>query len=83
MSVGVPVLRTRTSGTRSLIVENATGRSVPIDRDAFIGAALEFLSDADALKAMGRAASQLIRQKFTFHQQLTATLDLYRSLVTL
>ena len=83
MSAGVPVLRTRTSGTRSLIVENVTGRSVPIDREAFLTAALEFLSNADALKTMGRAASQLIRTNFTFQQQLSATLDLYQSLVKL
>ncbi|MEA2735668.1 MAG: hypothetical protein QOE14_2119, partial [Humisphaera sp.] len=40
MSVGVPVLRTRTSGTRELIIEDVTGRSVPINRDQFIGEAI-------------------------------------------
>jgi glycosyltransferase involved in cell wall biosynthesis len=83
MSVGVPALRTRTSGTSSLIVENVTGRSVPIDHDAFISAAVDFLSDLDGLKRMGRAAAALIRDQFTFERQLSATLDLYHSLVTL
>jgi L-malate glycosyltransferase len=83
MSVGVPCLRTRTSGTKSLIVENVTGRSVPVDHDAFLAAAMEFLDDGDALHRMGRAAAAHIRANFRFDQQLSATLDLYRRLVTL
>ena len=83
MSVGVPCLRTRTSGTKELIIENVTGRSVPIDRDAFIAAAIEFLADKDSLRRMGQAAASLIREKFTFQQQLAATLDLYRSMTKL
>ena len=42
MGVGVPVLRTRTSGTSELIVENVAGRSTPIEHDAFVAAAIEF-----------------------------------------
>jgi glycosyltransferase involved in cell wall biosynthesis len=83
MSVGVPCLRTRTSGTSLLIQENVTGRSVPVDRDKFLSAAIGFLSDQEALARMGRAAAQLIREKFTFQQQLQSTLDLYRSLAKL
>jgi glycosyltransferase involved in cell wall biosynthesis len=83
MSVGVPSFRTRTSGTSSLVVENVTGRSAPIDHDAFVNGAIEFLSDSDALRRMGAASAQLIREKYTFQQQLSATLDLYRSLTTL
>jgi glycosyltransferase involved in cell wall biosynthesis len=83
MSVGVPCLRTRTSGTSLLIEENVTGRSVPVDRQTFINAAIEFLYDPDALARMGQASARLIREKFTFEQQLTATLDLYRHLAKL
>jgi glycosyltransferase involved in cell wall biosynthesis len=83
MGVGVPALRTRTSGTSLLIEENVTGRSVSVDRETFIAAAIEFLSDPIALQRMGRAAAALIRQKYTFQQQLSATLDLYRRLTTL
>jgi glycosyltransferase involved in cell wall biosynthesis len=83
MSVGVPALRTRTSGTSQLIVENVTGRSVPVDREAFIAAAIEFLSDAASLKSMSANAARLIREQFTFDQQVARTLDLYRSLARL
>jgi glycosyltransferase involved in cell wall biosynthesis len=81
MCAGVPVLRTRTSGTRELIVENVTGRSTPIDHDAFVRAAGEFLSDRPALKRMGAAAAEHIRQGFTFEKQLEQTELLYRELI--
>jgi glycosyltransferase involved in cell wall biosynthesis len=80
MSVGVPVLRTRTSGTRELIIEDVTGRSVPINRDQFIAEAVDFLSDLPALRKMGAAAADHVRKNFTFDLQLARTIDLYRSL---
>jgi glycosyltransferase involved in cell wall biosynthesis len=81
MSVGVPVLRTRTSGTSDMIVENVTGRSTPIDRDAFLAAAIDFLADAAALKTMGQNAAKLIREKFRFDQQVARTVELYQRLI--
>ena len=84
MSVGTPVLRTRTAGTSELIVENITGRSVAIDHDAFIRAAIEFLSlPIEQLHRMGTAGSEHVRTGFTFERQLEQTLALYRRLVTL
>jgi glycosyltransferase involved in cell wall biosynthesis len=81
MSVGVPVLRTRTSGTLLQIVENVTGRSTDIDHDAFIAAAKDFLGDRDRLARMGEAAARHVREKFPFELQLTGTIDLYRRLI--
>jgi glycosyltransferase involved in cell wall biosynthesis len=83
MAVGVPVLRTRTAGTAQLIRENVTGRSVPIDHDAFVSAAVEFLRDREALRRMGLAAAQHVRANFRFADQVERTLDLYRRLTTL
>ena len=82
MATGVPALRTRTSGTHELIHEGVTGRSTPIDHDAFVSAAVEFLKDGDALRQMGAAASRHVRETFTFEQQLSRTIDLYRSIST-
>jgi glycosyltransferase involved in cell wall biosynthesis len=82
MATGIPALRTRTSGTRELIEENVTGRSTPIEHDAFINAAIEFLHDPEALRRMGAAASELVRKNFSFDLQLSRTLDLYRSMTT-
>jgi glycosyltransferase involved in cell wall biosynthesis len=81
MSVGRPVLRTRGGGCRALILEGITGRSVPIDKPAFIAAALEFLGDRTALIAMGQNAANHIRQNFTFDRQLQDTLKLYGELI--
>jgi glycosyltransferase involved in cell wall biosynthesis len=81
MCAGVPVLRTRTSGTKELIVEGVTGRSVEIDRAAFVREAIDFLSDRDALRRMGVSAAQHIRRNFTFENQLAQTLALYQKLI--
>jgi glycosyltransferase involved in cell wall biosynthesis len=81
MCAGIPVLRTRTSGTKELIVEGVTGRSVDINHDAFIRGSIEFLSDRDALRRMGVAAAKHIRDNFTFDRQLKQTLDLYQRLI--
>jgi glycosyltransferase involved in cell wall biosynthesis len=80
MCAGIPVLRTQTSGTKELIVEGITGRSVRIDHDAFLCAAVEFLKDRPALKKMGTAAAEHIRRNFTFERQLTQTLEMYKKL---
>jgi glycosyltransferase involved in cell wall biosynthesis len=80
MCVGIPVLRTRTAGTRELIVEGVTGRSCAIEREAFVSAAVEFMRDGEGLARMGRAAAIHIREKLTFERQLEGTLALYRRL---
>jgi glycosyltransferase involved in cell wall biosynthesis len=83
MSTGIPVLRTRTAGTDALVVENATGKSTNINHDEFIAAALEFLSDKQALQRMGTLAAKHVHTHFTFQRQLVDTIDLYRSLIKL
>jgi glycosyltransferase involved in cell wall biosynthesis len=81
MSVGVPVLRTRTSGTEAMILENITGRATPIDHDAFLAAAKSMLADSPGLDRMGLAAAKLVREKLRFDRQLAETIDLYRLMI--
>jgi glycosyltransferase involved in cell wall biosynthesis len=84
MAVGLPVLRTRTAGTAEFIIENVTGRSVAIDHDAFLDAAVEFLSlPTSELRRMGAAASEHVRARYSFDRQLEQTLALYRRLAKL
>jgi glycosyltransferase involved in cell wall biosynthesis len=78
MCTGIPVLRTRTGGTMSQIVEDITGRSTPIDRNEFVTAALEFLADRNALRRMGHAAATHVRGTLTFELQLERTIAMYR-----
>jgi len=80
MSTGIPVLRTRTSGSSETIVEGVTGRTVAIDHDQFIAAAMDFLSDLPALRRMGAAAADHVRQHLTFQRQFEQTLALYQRL---
>jgi glycosyltransferase involved in cell wall biosynthesis len=80
MCVGVPVLRTRTSGTEELIVEGVTGRSVEIDRDKFVSSAVKFLADRASLKNMGTSAANHIRANFPLDRQIDSTIRLYEEL---
>ncbi len=80
MSTGIPVLRTRTSGTEEMIVQNVTGLSTAADPEAFIGVALHFLRDRARLQTMGRAAAAHIRDHLLFSRQLTDTISLYQRL---
>ena len=80
MSVGVPHVRTRTSGTSELTIENETGVSVPIDRRAFAQAASALLSQPPELRRMGLAGTTLIREHFTLQRQVEQTIALYRRL---
>lgn len=80
MCAGLPVLRARTSGTAALILEHVTGVSVPIERQAFLQAGIDFMSDPQALTRMGTAAAEHIRKNFTFDHQIEQTVELYRRL---
>lgn len=82
MSVGVPHVRTRTSGTSELTIQNETGVSVEIDRIAFVGAAMRLLGQPEPLMRMGENGARLIREKFTFDRQVDETMSLYRTLVS-
>ena len=77
MSVGRPVLRTRTAGASEQIIEGATGLSVPVERTAFVESAIQLMTDHNNLKKMGLTAAQHVRTNLTFDQQLEQTLALY------
>lgn len=82
MSCGTPVLRTRTAGTQEMIIEGVTGRSCPIEHDAFIQAATAFLSNRTELRTMGRNAAEHVRQHLRFDQQVQKTIELYHRLAS-
>ncbi len=67
MCVGTPIFRTRTAGTEELVIENVTGRSVPIDHEAFIAGAPRFPQrcPTETLRQMG-AAGQPTRAEELF-----------------
>jgi glycosyltransferase involved in cell wall biosynthesis len=83
LSTGLPVLRTRTSGTCETIVEGVTGRSVPILYRAFETAAREMLAAPEKLAAMRPACAAHARAHLRFDVQVARTLALYRSIARL
>ncbi len=81
MSTGLAILRTRTAGVTETVVEGITGRSVPIDRSAFVQAAVEMLQlPPEALARMGQAAAAHVRAHLSFERQVDDTIALYRRL---
>lgn len=80
MAAGVPVCRTATAGSVELILDKINGRITPIDRQAFVTTAIEFLSDAKSLREMSGKASAHIREHFGFERQLNEMTQLYQHL---
>ena len=81
MMAGRPVLRTATAGAAEQVVGDAVGRVVPVDREAFVAAAVELLRDPERLVAMGRAAGEHARTHLTLDRQVDQTVELYRRLI--
>ena len=80
MAVGVPHVRTLTSGATELTIEGETGWAVPINRGAFAAATLEALEDRERLERMGLAWAVRVREHFTFERQVERTLAMYATL---
>jgi len=80
MSIGRPVLRTRTAGVDEQIIEGVTGESVAVDHDAFIERAMAMLEDCGRLTEMGAAAADHVRRHLRFETQVDRTIALYEYL---
>jgi glycosyltransferase involved in cell wall biosynthesis len=80
---GVAVLRTRTAGWQETVVDGVTGRVVDIDKQAFIQAALELLSQPEVLRHFGQASTTFASQNLSVEQHIVKTISLYRNCLTL
>jgi glycosyltransferase involved in cell wall biosynthesis len=83
LATGLPILRTRTTGTSETVVEGVTGRSVPIEQPAFEKAVIQMLGDPEGLMRMRPACSAFAHERLSFDLQVAKTLDLYRRLAKL
>lgn len=81
MAVGTPMLRTRTAGTKGLIVEGQTGWSTEIVRGEFVGKALAVLGDPARLAEMRGACAGHVRREFSYARQVEGTLGMYRRVI--
>ncbi|WP_432561324.1 glycosyltransferase family 4 protein [Kineococcus sp. SYSU DK003] len=66
MACGVPVVVTRTAGMEDYVADGETGLLVPPGDPAALAAAVSgLLADPDRAAAMGRAAAERVRQRFS------------------
>ena len=80
MAVGVPHVRTRTSGHTELTVAGVTGWATAIERRAWVDAAKAALADRRKLRAMAGDCVRHVVGGFTFERQVGETLGLYERL---
>jgi glycosyltransferase involved in cell wall biosynthesis len=83
LATGLPILRTRTTGTRETVVEGVTGFSVDVDRSAFVHAFVERMRDITRLGHMRSDCAAFAREHLSIDRQLRWTLDLYEKVSTL
>jgi glycosyltransferase involved in cell wall biosynthesis len=78
MAFGLPVLATAVGGVPEMVRDGATGRLVPpADEQALAGALAELLADAAARERMGRAARELVEQRFPLEAMVDRIEQLY------
>jgi glycosyltransferase involved in cell wall biosynthesis len=83
MAAGAPLVATRVGGTPEALIDGETGLLVPPDDVRSLAAAVVRLLEAPDLAArLGRAARQLIADRFSIARMATDTERLYRELLS-
>jgi len=78
MRAGRPVVASDIPGNRDLVVDQETGRILPLgDAAGFAQATHQILEDAPLAAAMGNAGRQRIMSEFTVEQMIQRHADLY------
>ena len=82
MAAGAPVVATRVGGTPEALVDGDTGLLVPPgDAGALAGAVSRLLDDRELAHRLGGAARRLIAARFSVQRMVSATEDLYATLL--
>jgi glycosyltransferase involved in cell wall biosynthesis len=82
MAQGLPVIATRIGGNIDAIADGESGKLVPVQNAAALGAAiLELMSDAAARKRIGEAARSRVTLLFSLDACLGRYIDLYKGLI--
>lgn len=80
-SCALPVVATRVGGTPEIVVDGETGLLVPPrDADALAQAILWIWRNRNRAHAMGRAARQRVKKKFSLDRMVRDYLELYQEL---
>jgi glycosyltransferase involved in cell wall biosynthesis len=82
MAAGVPVVATRVGGTPEAVEDGVNGLLVsPGDPAALARAICDVLANAELAQRLGRAARQTIHDRFSIDRMVSATEQLYLSLL--
>lgn len=88
MAAELPVVATRVSGTREVVVDGVTGRLVPPgaldgggDGTALAGAILDVLADPDEAASYGKAGRLRLEHEFTAERMARETTDVYEAVL--
>ena len=82
MACGVPVVATDVGAFPELVVDGETGAIVPAgDVAAMATAMAPFLDDAEKRATAGRAARELMVDRFAIEAEAAAIVDVYRTLI--
>ncbi|MEZ5304950.1 MAG: glycosyltransferase family 4 protein [Verrucomicrobiales bacterium] len=81
MAAGIPVVASDLPVTRELIEDGATGHLARAGRPGDLAMALRLVLEyPEQAAAMGKAAQEAVRQRFTWEQNRAATRDFFRRL---
>jgi glycosyltransferase involved in cell wall biosynthesis len=82
MACGVPVIATRSEGAGEILEDGVTGLLVPLgDHEALAGAICALLDDGRRSADMAARALEAVRDRFSLERMVTATEQLYRSVL--
>lgn len=82
LAMEVPVVASDIGGNRELVSEGKTGRLFPPGDAAALARALEdIFSDPDAAKLTAQVGRARVKESFSLERMISATADLYRSLL--
>jgi glycosyltransferase involved in cell wall biosynthesis len=82
LAMEVPVVASDIGGNRELVLEGKTGRLFPPGDAAALAQALDdILSDPGAAKLTAQAGRAKVKESFSLERMISATADLYRSLL--
>jgi len=81
-AASLPVVAIDNGGIASTIVDNVTGKIVPIGNEqAYLDAVLVLAKDHEKCKAFGLSGTKFVREKFDDSIKLCNILELYRGLI--
>ena len=82
MAAAKPIVATNVSGTDEVMVDGETGLLVPPGDSGLLARAIdELISDPNRARAMGKAAQQRVKQRFSTETQASQYLALYDRLL--